>query len=88
MSQRPWTAILGRDNQYKAINIQASVDREKAANEVRIQNAGHALIAMFPGSFADATTTYRKPVSPTTGGSGTVDPFDNRYFSEVIKGIP
>ncbi len=88
MSQRPWTAILERDNQYTAINIQASVDREKAASEVRVQNEGHALIAMFPGSFADATTTYRKPVTPTRGGSGTVDPFDNDYFSEMIIGIP
>ena len=77
---RPWTAVLYNNSQTKILEVNTSVDSETAQSTINEQNPGWELIAIIPGSHANASYSFSVKRMPTS--AGFVDPFD---MSHLVK---
>lgn len=77
MNRRPYTAVLvnWQGHETMIINVTASIERDSARNEIESEYSGTTLVALIPGSHADASSSYALRYR-TYNQTAHVDPFE------------
>ncbi len=77
MNRRPYTAVLvnWQGHETMIVNVTASIERDVARHEIEGEYSGTTLVALIPGSHADASTSYALRYR-TYNQTTHVDPFE------------
>jgi hypothetical protein len=76
-NRRPYTAVLvnWQGHETVIVNVTASIERDTARHEIESEYTGATLIALVPGSHADASSSYALRYR-TYDQSARIDPFE------------
>jgi len=84
MSHRPWTAIMSENGKITALDVTASIEKNKARSELEVRYPGRYVVALIPGTHASYTFTFRDMSgSEVRNSKAYIDPFDTSHIVKV-----
>ena len=77
VNRRPYTAVLvnWQGHETMIVNVTASIERNVARQEIESEYSGTTLVALVPGTHADASSSYALRYR-TYDQSERIDPFE------------